>query len=58
MSAARLALIAIPELEPAAIRAAHGRIDAASLDSSQYVHPGSSERLGVPVLIIVTGSNV
>lgn len=50
-------MIAIPELEPAAIRAAHSEIDAAFLHSPQYVHPGLSERLGVPVVVKVETTN-
>jgi len=46
-------LITIPELEPAAIRAAHGRIDRAFTHSPQYVHEGLSRRLGVPVIVKV-----
>jgi threonine dehydratase len=50
-------LIAIPELEPAAIRAAHGRIDPVFTHSPQYVHEGLSGRLGVPVIVKVETSN-
>jgi len=50
-------LITIPELEPAAIRAAHGRIDRAFTHSPQYVHEGLSRRLGVPVIVKVETAN-
>ena len=44
-------MITIPELEPAAIRAAQSRIDRAFTHSPQYVHEGLSRRLGVPVIV-------
>jgi threonine dehydratase len=50
-------VIAIPELEPAAIRAAHGAIDPAFTGSAQYVHDGLSARLGVPVIVKVETVN-
>jgi threonine dehydratase len=50
-------LIAIPDLEPAAIRAAHARIDPAFTRSPQYVHDGLSARLGVPVIVKVETAN-
>jgi len=50
-------LIAIPDLEPAAIRAAHARIDPVFTGSPQYVHEGLSGRLGVPVIVKVETSN-
>ena len=50
-------MIAIPELEPAAIRAAHGAIDPAFTASPQYVHEGLSARLGVPVIVKVETVN-
>ncbi len=55
--ARRVAMIRIPELEPAAIRAARARIDPAFLDSPQYVHDGLSDRLGVTVIVKVETSN-
>jgi len=50
-------LITIPDLEAAAIRAAHGRIDRAFTHSPQYVHEGLSRRLGVPVIVKVETAN-
>src|SRR5262245_53969270 len=50
-------MIAIPELEPAAIRAARDRIDPAFLGSPQYVHEGLTGRLGVPVVVKVETAN-
>ena len=50
-------MITIPELETAAIRAAHGRIDRAFTGSPQFVHEGLSERLGRPVIIKVETVN-
>ena len=41
-------MISIPELEPTAIRVAHGAIDPAFTSSPQFVHEGLSTRLGVP----------
>jgi len=50
-------LIAIPDLEPAAIRAAHVRIDPAFTGSPQYVHEGLTRRLGVPVIVKIETAN-
>jgi threonine dehydratase len=50
-------LITIPELEPAAIRAAHERIDRAFVFTPQYVHEGLSRRLGVPVIVKIETAN-
>ena len=50
-------MIAIPELEPAAIRAAHRRIDPAFTDSPQFVQEGLSARLGAPVVVKVETVN-
>ncbi len=50
-------MIAIPELEPAAIRAARSSIDPVFLDAPQYVHEGLSARLGVPVIVKVETLN-
>ena len=50
-------MITIPDLEAAAIRAAHGRIDRAFIHSPQYVHEGLSRRLGVPVIVKVETAN-
>jgi threonine dehydratase len=50
-------VIALPELEPAAIRAAHGSIDRAFIGSPQSVHEGLSARLGVPVIVKVETVN-
>jgi threonine dehydratase len=47
----------VPELEPAAIRAARDRIDPAFLGSPQYVHEGLTGRLGVPVIVKVETVN-
>lgn len=46
-----------PDLEPAAIRAAHARIPAPFRDSPQYVHEGLSARLGTPVIVKVEAAN-
>ena len=46
-----------PELEAAAIRAAHVTIDPAFRDSPQYVHEALSERLGVAVIVKVETVN-
>ena len=62
-------MIAIPELEPAAIRAAHGRIDAAFLTdelgitvegaaAASWAGLYAGPRPDGPVVVIVTGSNV
>ncbi|MBA2718199.1 MAG: pyridoxal-phosphate dependent enzyme [Chloroflexi bacterium] len=48
---------AIPELEPTAIRAAHGSIHPAFRDSPQFVHDGLSRLLGVPVIVKVETVN-
>jgi threonine dehydratase len=50
-------VITIPDLEPAAIRAAHERIDRAFIDTPQYVHEDLSRRLGVPVIVKVETVN-
>ncbi len=50
-------MIHVPELEPEAIRAVHGEIDPAFTGSPQYVHPGLSARLGVPVVVKVETDN-
>jgi threonine dehydratase len=50
-------VIEIPELQPGAIRAAHGSIHPAFTGSAQYVHEGLSARLGVPVLVKVETVN-
>jgi threonine dehydratase len=50
-------VIALPELEPAAILAAHGSIDRAFVGSPQFVHEGLSARLGVPVIVKVETVN-
>ena len=50
-------MIAHPDLEPAAIRAARERIDPVFTDSPQYVHEGLSARLGVPVIVKVETVN-
>ncbi len=47
----------IPELETAAIRAAHASIDPVFRDSPQYVHEGLSERVGVPVIVKIETAN-
>lgn len=46
-----------PELRPAAIRAAAGRIDPVFLGSPQFVHDGLSERAGRPVVVKVESVN-
>ena len=51
------AMIAIPELEPAAICKAHRAIDGAFTSSPQYVHDGLSARLGSPVIVKVETVN-
>jgi threonine dehydratase len=50
-------VLTIPELEAAAIRAAHGRIHPAFVHSPQYVHEGLSARLGAPVIVKVETVN-
>ena len=50
-------MITIPELQPAAIRAAHGRIDRAFTGSPQFVHEGLSQRLDRPVIVKVETVN-
>ncbi len=47
----------IPELEPAAIRAAFDSIDPVFTRSPQFVHDGLSSRLGVPVVVKVESVN-
>lgn len=46
-----------PELEPAAIRAAHARIHPAFRDSAQYVHEGLSASTGAHVVLKVESVN-
>jgi threonine dehydratase len=50
-------MIEHPDLEPAAIRAAHGQIDPVFTGSPQFVHEGLSARLGVPVIVKVETVN-
>ena len=50
-------MIAVPELEPAAIRGAHAGIDRVFVASPQFVHDGLSARLGVPVIVKVETVN-
>ena len=50
-------MITVPELQPAAIRAAHSAIDPTFTNSPQYVHDGLSRRLGVPVIVKVETVN-
>jgi threonine dehydratase len=50
-------VIAVPELEAAAIRPAHGSIDPSFTGSPQYVHDGLSARLGVDVILKVETVN-
>jgi len=50
-------VLTVPELEPAAIRAARDRIDPAFLGSPQFVHEGLTRRLGVPVIVKVETVN-
>jgi threonine dehydratase len=50
-------MLTIPELEPAAIRAAHAHIHPAFVGSPQYVHEGLSSRRGVPVIVKVETAN-
>jgi threonine dehydratase len=50
-------MISIPELEPAAIRAAHRVIDPAFTASPQFVHDRLSARLGAPVVVKVETVN-
>jgi threonine dehydratase len=57
MSGAGRAMIAHPDLEPAAIRAAREGIDPVFTDSPQYVHEGLSARLGTPVIVKVETVN-
>ena len=57
MSPGPRAVIANPDLESAAIRAAHGRIDPVFTSSPQFVHEGLSARLGVPVIVKVETVN-
>jgi threonine dehydratase len=51
------AMLTTPELQPAAIRAAHGTIDPVFIQSPQFVHEGLSARLGVPVIVKVETVN-
>lgn len=46
-----------PELELAAIRAAHAAIPPAFRDTPQYIHDGLSARLGTPVVVKVETMN-
>jgi threonine dehydratase len=46
-----------PELDPDAIRAAHGRIPAAFRDSPQYVHEALGTRAGALVVLKVESAN-
>ena len=57
MSRGSLIVIADPDLSPAAIRAAHERIDPVFTHSPQYVHEGLSARLRVPVIVKVETVN-
>jgi threonine dehydratase len=50
-------VITVPELQAAAIRAAHAAIDPVFTNSPQYVHDGLSRRLGVPVIVKVETVN-
>jgi threonine dehydratase len=50
-------VISDPDLEPAAIRAAHAAIDPVFTGSPQYVHEALSRRLGVPVIVKVETVN-
>ena len=50
-------MITVPELQAAAIRAAHAAIDPVFTNSPQYVHDGLSRRLGVPVIVKVETVN-
>jgi threonine dehydratase len=50
-------MIATPELDSAAIRAAHRRIPAVFRETPQYVHEVLSRRLGVPVTVKVETTN-
>lgn len=50
-------MLAHPDLTPAAIRDAHGRIHPAFVGAPQYVHEGLSSRLGVPVVVKVETVN-
>jgi threonine dehydratase len=50
-------VLTVPDLEPAAIRAAPDRIDPVFLGSPQFVHEGLSSRLGVPVIVKVETVN-
>ena len=49
--------VAVPELTPEAIRAAHAAIDPVFTGSPQFVHDGLSARLGVPVVVKVETVN-
>jgi threonine dehydratase len=52
-----MTMIRVPDLDPEAIRAARGAIDPVFLDAPQFVHPGLSARLGVPVIVKVETVN-
>lgn len=57
MSPGPRAVITLPALEPAAIRAGLEQIDPVFTSSPQYVHDGLSARLGVPVVVKVETAN-
>lgn len=46
-----------PDLEPAAIRAAHASLPAVFRDTPQYVHDGLSHLAGRPVIVKVETAN-
>ena len=46
-----------PELEPAAIRAAHSRIPAVFRDTPQYVHDGLAARAGAAIVLKIESAN-
>jgi threonine dehydratase len=50
-------LISTPDLEAAAIRAAHDRIPPAFTRTPQFIHDGLSRRLGVPVIAKIETAN-
>ncbi len=56
-AAAPSAMLRVPELEMASIRAACGAIDPVFAASPQYVHEGLTRRLGVPVIVKVETVN-
>jgi threonine dehydratase len=57
VGASAAAILLVAELEPAAIRAAHAAVPPVFRDSPQFVHPGLSRRLGVPVIVKVETVN-